>query len=335
MANLLDETFDGDLGGLKRALSKGADVQYQDRKGMTALMHASSLGYPNIVRVLLDAKADPNLISNESRTAIIYASESGKKNAIPTMQLLINGKGSLDIRNRNESGQTAVMLAFSKGANDIAKYLIEAKSDVNIRDSNGDSLLHQAMNGGKGEFVKLLVKHGANVFHLNRKGQSVESVATSQKCILYIQDNKRKLRRFAFLMGLAPKSGSNSSVYLFFQHPLFDKNLLKIIFLFMESKNTNSTNKNIENKNNLSMTNNSEASRSKISITPPNLPSHHTITNYSIPKRSTSLNSLPMVPQRIPKILPTCISTKSPNSPISPNTTNSPTNVNKECLPQG
>jgi len=326
MANLLDETFDGDLGGVKRALSKGADVQYQDRKGMTALMHASSLGYPNIVRVLLDAKADPNLISNESRTAIIYASESGKKNAIPTMQLLINGKGSLDIRNRNESGQTAVMLAFSKGANDIAKYLIEAKSDVNIRDSNGDSLLHQAMNGGKGEFVKLLVKHGANVFHVNRKGQSVESVATSQKCILYIHEHKRKLRRFAFLMGLAPKSGSNSSVYLFFQNPLFDKNLLKIIFLFMESKNTNSINFS-ENKNDLSMTNNHEISRSQISRTPPNLPSHHTITNYSIHKRSTSLNSLQMVPQRIPKILP--------NSPISPNTTNSSTNVNNECLPQG
>lgn len=44
-----------------------------DRRGMTALMHASWLGYERSVRVLVEHGADINLADNDGATALMHA----------------------------------------------------------------------------------------------------------------------------------------------------------------------------------------------------------------------------------------------------------------------
>ena len=50
----------------------------QNRQGMTPLMVASRLGYAEVVRALLDKKADPNMADFTGRTALAYARQSGR-----------------------------------------------------------------------------------------------------------------------------------------------------------------------------------------------------------------------------------------------------------------
>lgn len=51
-----------DLKKIRRALNKGADINYRDIDSWTPLMHAAYGGYPNIVEYLLNKGADKSLI---------------------------------------------------------------------------------------------------------------------------------------------------------------------------------------------------------------------------------------------------------------------------------
>jgi ankyrin repeat protein len=59
-AALLLAAKDGDVAGVERALTAGADVDVRDAREMTALMHAADKGRLGCVRVLVAAGADVN-----------------------------------------------------------------------------------------------------------------------------------------------------------------------------------------------------------------------------------------------------------------------------------
>ena len=59
-------------------LKRNAKPNAQTRQGVTALMVASRLGYAEVVRALLDKKADPNTPDFTGRTALAYARQSGR-----------------------------------------------------------------------------------------------------------------------------------------------------------------------------------------------------------------------------------------------------------------
>lgn len=62
------------------------DVNYQNAYGGTALIYASSLFYTNILKLLLNAGADPNLANNSDTTPLKRAIQSGR---IETVKLLL------------------------------------------------------------------------------------------------------------------------------------------------------------------------------------------------------------------------------------------------------
>ncbi len=63
----------GDMGKVK-ALLKTQDINAQNREGQTALMEAACEGHTEIVRLLLQAGADPNAQNREGQTALIEVS---------------------------------------------------------------------------------------------------------------------------------------------------------------------------------------------------------------------------------------------------------------------
>lgn len=61
-----------------------------------------------------------------------------------------------------------------------AKYFLEELGvDVNIRDANGFTALHHAAARGDNEMIKYLVKMGADVMAVNRRGQTTVDMANS------------------------------------------------------------------------------------------------------------------------------------------------------------
>ena len=68
-----------------------------------------------------------------------------------------------DIEVANRHGHTCLMIACYKGHLKIAKYLIDAKADVNRKSVKGNTALHDCAESGSLEIMKLLLANGAKI----------------------------------------------------------------------------------------------------------------------------------------------------------------------------
>ena len=59
-------------------LRRNASTRAQNRQGQTALMIASGRGYTEVVKLLLDKKADPNMRDFTGRSALSYAKQNNR-----------------------------------------------------------------------------------------------------------------------------------------------------------------------------------------------------------------------------------------------------------------
>ena len=62
------------------------NLNLKSKWGRTALMRASSKGYANIVKVLVNAGADLNIKDNRGRTALTYANQRGHKSIVQILK---------------------------------------------------------------------------------------------------------------------------------------------------------------------------------------------------------------------------------------------------------
>ncbi|MFN3189567.1 MAG: ankyrin repeat domain-containing protein [Aureliella sp.] len=99
----------GDRGGnpdeVRRFLSLGADVNYQDAKGKTALHRAAKAGFLETSRILLENGADPNITDQHGETPVYETARSTIKNTrrvTAVLRLLIEQGADLSHRNLKE-----------------------------------------------------------------------------------------------------------------------------------------------------------------------------------------------------------------------------------------
>lgn len=121
--NLTRAAFLGDFEKVKELLDFGVNPNFQ-HEGYTALMRASLKGYPEIIHILLEAGADPNLKDWQGQTPLILASFIGY---IDIVKKLLNGGADVDAF--SASGRTALVFAYLLGHDEIAEELIKAGAD--------------------------------------------------------------------------------------------------------------------------------------------------------------------------------------------------------------
>ena len=68
-----------------------------------------------------------------------------------------------DIEVANRHGHTCLMIACYKGHLKIARFLIDAKADVNRKSVKGNTALHDCAESGSLEIMKLLLANGAKI----------------------------------------------------------------------------------------------------------------------------------------------------------------------------
>ena len=124
-----------------------ASVDDRGSKGdCTPLMEASSGGYIDIVRLLLEHTADVNSQSQAGNTALIYACCGGYEDVV---EVLLNH--GADIEAHNENGHTPLMEAASGGHVSVAKMLLERGACINSHSNEfKESALTLACYKGKG-----------------------------------------------------------------------------------------------------------------------------------------------------------------------------------------
>ncbi len=153
----------GDFSLLKYLIASGADVNSVDKNGMPLLAHAIKSRSLEMIRFLLENKADPNYIFED----YIYCNyplfllrnnpASQHKFILEAIKLFIEYKINVNWTEDNPSVTTLTLCAFY-GYFDCIKVLVEAGIDVNIRDNKGKKAWHIAYEMGHNDIGDFLIE---------------------------------------------------------------------------------------------------------------------------------------------------------------------------------
>jgi ankyrin repeat protein len=222
-------------------LTRGADVNFSDKHGVTALGWAQRLGHTDIAAALRRAGAgEPEFLEGSLHTALWTAARQGevqkvegllKSGAapdkavedregkhIPLVSAARGGHlGVVELLLRNganvntgatenwSAGVTPLMAAARLGHLDVVKALLSAGADVHAKDrgfeDGGETALHYAARGGHVSAIEALVEAGAKINAKAKGGTTPLIIAVSEK--------KRAALRALLKLGADANAGPN------------------------------------------------------------------------------------------------------------------------------
>jgi ankyrin repeat protein len=173
---LMNAARSGKLDAVRPLLKRGAKVDaVESVRGQNAIMWAAAEGHTAVVKTLLEAGAEVSSRSKSGYTPLLFAGQRGDE---ATTKVLLDA--GADVNEAASNGTTALVLATSNEHIDYAEFLLSRNADPKL--GPGYTALHLAAGeegfvegeeggreGGslwgpaKEEFIKLLLKHGADI----------------------------------------------------------------------------------------------------------------------------------------------------------------------------
>jgi serine/threonine-protein phosphatase 6 regulatory ankyrin repeat subunit B len=154
--DLVRASAKGDLETVKKLLKEGADVNFTDMHGRTALIEAAWSGNSAIAEFLIKKGADVNACDSAGYTALMRASEEGH---LPVVRALIKNGADVNARGKVR-GTTSLMLAAENGHKKIIELLINNGANVNAIDQYEETALARAYRTNQIEAAKLIESKG-------------------------------------------------------------------------------------------------------------------------------------------------------------------------------
>ena len=173
---LILAVYDDNTDMIKTLIEAKADVNTADKDSNTALMWAVNKGITDVIKILIEAKADINATDKDGWTALMWPVKKGQTDLV---KVLIKSKASVDIADK--VGMTVLMKAAQIGHTDTAKALIEAKANLNTADNNGWTALMWAAQIGHADTVKALIEARANLNATDNNGWTALMWAAQNK----------------------------------------------------------------------------------------------------------------------------------------------------------
>jgi len=138
---------------VKKYIKKGADVNSRN-----FLVFATNPENDlEIIKILIEAKADVNKPDEQGRTPLISAA---RNNNIEAFKLILTANAN--VNSQDNAGNTALIEAIDTNNIEMVKLLISSNADLNIINKNGVFALLAATNSNKIEIVELLLNAKAN-----------------------------------------------------------------------------------------------------------------------------------------------------------------------------
>jgi ankyrin repeat protein len=150
----------GDRAAVRKALAAGASVDTPHADGMTALHWAAVHRDVELVRILLDARANLDLRTRlGGYTPLALAAEQGAGTVVPALL-----DAGADANAADASGTTVLMLAAGAGDPASVRALLDAGAAVDAREKTMEqTALMFAAASNRAQAVELLVARGARL----------------------------------------------------------------------------------------------------------------------------------------------------------------------------
>ena len=187
-AALISAAEQNDLLGVETLLKNGANANARDALGNRPLLHAARLGAAEMVRLLLEEGADPNVKGMgftplglaalhgypqvaewllKSDAYVYLRSDNGLTplmnaallNHVSVMQVILRHDTEID--RVNNAGRTALSYAAEGGAEQAIELLLARGADVNAVDKKFNAPLFWAALRERRGAIRLLLRHGA------------------------------------------------------------------------------------------------------------------------------------------------------------------------------
>jgi Ankyrin repeats (many copies)/Ankyrin repeats (3 copies) len=145
---------DAKLIDIKGMLDNGAELNYQDKDGYTALMLTIKHNNEQIAEYLLKLGANPLLRNKQGKIASELAAHSfailpilkgyellsaSSNDDLPTITTLIMHQGC-DVNFRGHNGKTALLLAVAQGQIQLVRFLLANHADITLVDKDGQGV---------------------------------------------------------------------------------------------------------------------------------------------------------------------------------------------------
>ncbi|KAJ3003633.1 UNVERIFIED_CONTAM: isocitrate dehydrogenase (NAD(+)) idh1, partial [Siphonaria sp. JEL0065] len=178
---LKDAVATADLAGFRQLVDqKKLPLQCVDAvNGWPILFYAIKYHQNTIVEYLLDRGHEDMGVSRDfaSNTAVMIAAEHKNEEAIEIY--LKRFPQVVDMI--NQKGQTALMIAASKGLRKCIEDLFALGANAGLVDEDGSTALHYAMSYGHAEASVVLIEHGQVSMHIkNNKGFTAHDYASAR-----------------------------------------------------------------------------------------------------------------------------------------------------------
>ena len=171
----------------------------------TLFSYALFTGHTEMVKLLLNARADTNEANRYGETPLHFAVRCYKKKLV---QQLLDSRA--DPNKADGSGQTPLNWAAYKGKTAVVKLLIERGAEVDKADNKGRTPLHIAANYRHKNVVKALLDGGADPTKKDRWGITPLSEAR-HSCRSWFLTNDKMMRRAVAKMSLSQKCCQSTS----------------------------------------------------------------------------------------------------------------------------
>lgn len=154
------------------------NLNFKNNQGITSLHLASQKGSAKLVTKMLMCGASPNVQSGveEQKTALHYAIEGNCQEVVDAIvefkKIAASDDEKPDFNIKSTSGDSPLSLAMSLRHNDLVPLLIKGGADVNARNGQDLTLLHQAIIKESPETAVFLLEQGADMNALTADQES-------------------------------------------------------------------------------------------------------------------------------------------------------------------
>ncbi|ETS82540.1 hypothetical protein PFICI_04416 [Pestalotiopsis fici W106-1] len=157
-------------------LERGADVDYEERNGFTALLYAARWGDAQIAETLLSHGANIEHQDTNGFTALVLSATKGH---LAVVRLLLD-RGANIGHQTIKLGVTALIMSTMNGHIEVVKVLLDHGAEVGQQDEQSETPLTMAASRGCAEVTRMLLDRGSDPDHRNAADMSALAISTQK-----------------------------------------------------------------------------------------------------------------------------------------------------------